>query len=101
MADRLELQEILRNVLGSQYVYFQPPNNLEMQYPCIVYRWDRAATKFADNKRYKGMRGYQVTVLDKDPDSEIPEQIAELPMSLFDRTFVSDKVYHFVYNIFF
>lgn len=101
MADRLDLQAILVSILGSEYVYFQPPNNLEMVYPCIVYKWDKASTKFADNKRYKGARGYQITVIDKNPDSEIPEQIAELPMSLFDRTFISDKLYHFVYNIFF
>ena len=37
---RLELQDLLETVLGSQYVYFQPPATLRMRYPCIVYARD-------------------------------------------------------------
>jgi hypothetical protein len=35
MASRLQLQALLEGV--TEHVYFQPPTNLEMQYPCIMY----------------------------------------------------------------
>ena len=34
---RLQLHEILVGILGNENVYFQPPANLVMQYPCIRY----------------------------------------------------------------
>jgi len=47
MAPRLELQEVLESLLGSRNVYFQPPLNLKMNYPCIIYKRDDAETEFA------------------------------------------------------
>lgn len=102
MADRSDLHALLVAVVGdANRVYFQPPPNNQMQYPCIVYRWDRELTKFADNYPYNNVRGYQLTIIDRDPDSEIPGQVGKLPMCTFDRFFPSDNLNHFVYNIFF
>jgi len=33
MGTRLELQNLLENILGSRNVYFQPPENLKLNYP--------------------------------------------------------------------
>lgn len=101
MGDRSDLQDLLKNLLGSDYVYFQPPNNVSLIYPCIIYKWDRYMTKFASNKPYKGTKGYQIIIIDKNPDSEIPDKIAQLPMCEFDRFYTADNLNHFVYNIFF
>ena len=99
MGDRSDLHSLLLTSVDN--VYFQPPTNLEMTYPCIVYIRDRAITKFAGNLPYKNAKGYQLTIIDKNPDSEIPDKIAALPMCVFDRFFRSDNLNHFVYNIFF
>lgn len=101
MGSRSDLHSLLKSTSGLTTVYFQPPNNLQMTYPCIVYIRDRAITKFACNLPYKNVKGYQITIIDKDPDSEIPDKIAALPMCVFDRFFRSDNLNHFVYNIFF
>lgn len=101
MAPRLELQGILVNLLGSENVYFQPPPNVEMKYPCIVYRRDAAVTSFADNEPYKNKKRYQVTVIDKDPDSPIPDRVAALPTCTFDRFFTADNLNHDIYILFF
>ena len=37
MERRLELHEALCEVLGSRNVYFQPPDNVTMRYPCFVF----------------------------------------------------------------
>lgn len=101
MGTRLELQEILETILGSQNVYFDPPENYKIQYPCIVYERSSSNTIFADNLPYRYKKRYTVTIIDKDPDSEIPDKICELPMTLFDRHFCSDNLHHFVLTMYF
>lgn len=101
MAQRLELQALLVSLLGSSNVYFQPPPTVKLQYPCIIYNRDRINTSFADNKPYKHKKRYQVTVIDKDPDSTIHEKVAELSMCSYDRFYAADYLNHDVYNLFF
>jgi hypothetical protein len=98
---RLQLHELLVEILGTNYVYFHPPPTVSMVYPCLVYKRDFADTKFADNQPYNSSKRYQVTVIDRDPDSEIPERIAALPKCVFDRFFTADDLNHDVYKLFF
>lgn len=101
MGTRLELQVVLEGLLGSRNVYFQRPESKAMQYPAIVYNIDDLETAHAGNKPYKLVDRYQVTVIDKNPDSLIPKKVAALPMCTFDRFFVSDKLNHNVFKLFF
>jgi hypothetical protein len=101
MAQRLELQALLIQLLGSGNVYFQPPPTLKMRYPCIVYQRDAAKTVFADNMPYRNKTRYQVTVIDPNPDSVIPKLVAALPLCSYDRFFAADNLNHDVYNLFF
>ena len=73
MVRRLLLQAKLEEILGSRNVYFQPPSGFQMQYPCIVYSRDRKDEKFADDRLYNKTMCYRVTIIDRDPDSEVPE----------------------------
>ncbi len=101
MAQRLELQALLVKILGSDNVYFQPPASIKMQYPCIIYNRDYTETTFADNKPYINKRRYQVTVVDANPDSNIHEKVAALPLCSYDRFYTADNLNHDVYNLFF
>lgn len=101
MAPRLQLQSLLEELLGTDKVYFQPPPNVVLTYPCIVYKRDFAQTTFADNQPYDRQIRYQVTVMDKNPDSELPAKVAALPMCLFDRFYTADNLNHDVFNLFF
>lgn len=108
MGSRLQLQTVLENLAGGAddpekkiEVNFQPDVNIEMGYPCIVYMRDRARTQFADNSPYRYTKRYQVTVIDRDPDSPIPNLVAALPMCLHERTFTVDNLYHDVFNVYF
>lgn len=102
MASRLELHTILVNIIGAaNRVYFQPPSNLSMLYPCIVYKRDSAFIRHADNSPYLRKKRYMVTVIDKDPDSLIPEKVASLPLTAFSRHFTADNLNHDVYNVYY
>lgn len=101
MSSRSDLQALLVSVLGSNNVYFQPPKTVEMSYPCIVYHRDYAKTQFADDSPYRFTKRYQVTYIDRDPDSSVPDQLALLPMCTFDRFYTADNLNHDVYKLFF
>lgn len=101
MAPRLDLQELLKGLLGTDNVYFQPPPSVQMSYPCIIYKRDNVDSVFADNKLYKHKTRYQVTVVDRDPDSSIHELVAALPMCSYDRFYTADNLNHDVYTLFF
>src|SRR6188768_2836768 len=74
MGQRLQLQSQLEELLGSRNVYFQPPTNVQMQYPCIVYNRDSANSQYADDIPYRFTKRYQVTAIDQDPDSTIADK---------------------------
>lgn len=101
MGQRLELQTLLEGLLGADDVYFQPPANILLEYPCILYHWDDEATEHADNLPYHRRRRYQVTVIDSDPDSLIPDKIGALPLCTFDRFYTADNLNHYVYKLYF
>ena len=101
MGQRPELQAILQEIAGTAKVYFQPPSNVQMEYPCIVYRRDMIRTTFAGNLPYLWTKRYQVTVIDRNPDSEMPDKVLALPMCTHNRTFASENLNHDVFNLFF
>ena len=98
---RSELHQILIGILGSTNVYFQPPPTVKMSYPCIVYARDTAETKFADGKPYTYTKKYQITVIDANPDSDIPDKVAKLPMCVHNRFFAAEQLNHDVFKLFF
>lgn len=101
MKKRADLHAILVNILGSQNVYFQPPENVKLKFPCIIYERSKIATKFADNMHYKMDNAYSVMFIYKDPDSTIVDEIAKLPMCKLDRFYTAENLYHAVYTIYY
>ena len=99
MPDRLELHEFLCKMLGSRNVYFDPPESVKMLYPAIVYKLSNIRNRFADNKVYAQGTSYVITVIDKNPDSDIVKNISKLPQCGYDRSFVSDNLHHTVFTL--
>lgn len=96
---RLKLSEVLHQICP--HVYFQPPNGTKMDYPAIRYERSKPNVKYANNQLYFQKQAYVVTVIDKDPDSEIAERVSKLPMCTFDRPYPANGLNHFVYTLFF
>ena len=98
--DRLELHELLREILGSSNVYFQPPESVKMEYPAIRYARNRINNTSADNQIYRQDVGYTITVIDRDPDSEVVERLSKIPRIMYDRSYVADNLNHDVFTIY-
>jgi hypothetical protein len=97
--DRLLLHEKFKELTDN--VYFQPPENVTMAFPCIVYQRDRGAANFAGNTVYRYTQRYQVTVIDANPDSEIVKALTTFPQSTFLRHFARPGLNHDVFAIYF
>ena len=104
---RDDFDTILRNLLPKDgddtigRVYFQPEQNTAMIYPAIVYERENSRTQYASNLPYRISKRYTVTVIVEDPDSDIPDKVAALPMSSHNRFFVSGKLNHDVFVVYF
>lgn len=101
MASRLNLQAMLEELLGSRNVYFQPPASVKMSYPAIVYSLNGFDKKLADDQCYMLQRSYQITYIDKSPDSPLVDKIASLPLCSFVQHFTMDNLNHYNYTIYY
>ena len=100
MASRLDLQDKLEELNENRNVYFQPPSNIQMNYPAIKYEIDRIDTKFANDSSYIRNKRYTITVISKNAKPEIIDKLLDLPMCAFDRSYQSDNLNHFVFTIY-
>lgn len=98
---REELQAILEGIEGVNAAYFQPDQNSQLDYPVIVYDRDDSYVSRADNIVYWLKKRYSVKVIDRNPDSLIPDKVEELPFTRFDRKYVAAGLHHTVFNVFF
>lgn len=94
MASRLELQSKLEELLGSRNVYYQPPENLKISYPAIIYSKEDIDIKYANNKNYNNTNRYNIIVIDKLPDNNVINKILQLPLSSYDRHYNDDNLNH-------
>ena len=102
---RLQLREVLRGLmveLGlTPRTYYQPPKNTQMSYPCIVYKRDYQATSYADNEKYAHLKRWQLTIIDEDPDSGLPDKVETLQYTTFIRSYTADGLNHTIITIYF
>ena len=96
---RYDLDDILRSILGSNNVYYSPPDGLRMSYPCITYNLSYIRVINADNKKYLKIPRYTITLIDEDPDSIYRDPILDLPHCSLERVYTYDNLNHFVYNL--
>ena len=103
MDRREQLNEELVALLGdgSRHVYFQPPSNVTMSYPCIVYERHDINNTEADNDIYLQKVQYTVTVIDRNPDSPIVKRMAKFRNARFKSHYVADNLNHDSFEIYY
>lgn len=101
MADtRLNLDNELRAI--KENVYFQPPESLKLKYPCFIYNLSSITPIYADDKTYKYHRRWQITYVTQKPDDDLIEiMLSRFKMITFDRHFTSDRLNHYIFNLYY
>lgn len=101
MDRRLELQNLLEEILGSRNVYFQPPASVSMSYPAIRYKFSDIRRVSANDHAYMCYNAYEITYIDRNPDNDVVSKIMQLSMCMFDRHYISDNLNHYVFKLYF
>ena len=102
MRPRTELDDKLREALGSDNVYYQPPESMKIKYPCIIYNRETIDAKYADNKTYTAVSRYDVTIISKDPDFPLfDEFIFMFPMCSLNRPYTVDNLSHYSFTLYY
>ena len=101
MGTRLELQTMLETLLGSRNVYYQPPASVKMSYPAIIYSRSDIRNINANDNVYLQNKAYRLTVVDRNPDSPIVDQVSKLPLCTFQQHYTADNLNHDVFLIFY
>lgn len=104
VAKRRELQTKLETLLGSKNVYFQPPSNIKLKYPCFIYDRSPIYRLKADDTAYHIRGHYSVTYINSNVE-KCMEMMTKI-LNSFDhisveRSFTSDNLYHDVYNLYY
>ena len=100
MVSRPDLQKTLEVILGSRRVYFQSPESVKLSYPCIIYEEARGNQRHANDRMYLYRKAYSVTIIDKTPDSTIPDKIRQLPLCDEGKPFRADNLCHWQFTIY-
>lgn len=87
--------------MESPNVYFQPPPNIRLAYPCLVYKRNDESVSHADNISYRAKKRYELIVIDRDPDSKFPDRVGALPLCRRDRFYAADGLNHDVFSLYF
>lgn len=96
-----ELHDLMKSLEGVKDAYIQPPTE-GMQYPCImIERGGLNDVKFADNAKFRILKRYDVTVIDRAPDSVIPDLVENIQYTEFNRFFRANGLNHFVFQLYF
>ena len=82
-------------------VYYEPPENVRLIYPCIIYERTSGRSSYSNNLPYSFDFRYKVTIISKDPDDRMVEKLASTQECCsFDRAYQSDNLYHSVFTLY-
>jgi len=100
MGTRLELHDELLQFLPN--VYFQPPSNITMIYPCIVYNKSGKNNSYGNDKVYLSKQGYQIMLIERNPDSPVADTIeTHFQYCSIDQNYTVDNLNHTILTLFY
>lgn len=98
--DRLSLHaELLK---FTQNAYFQPPSNIQMKYPCIVYNKTGKDKKFSNDGIYLAKQEYQLMLIEINPDSKVADDIEKhFAYCGIQQYYTADNLNHTTLNLYY
>lgn len=101
MADRLDLQSLLEELLESRNVYYMPPEGTKMQYDAIRYSKKTIIGDYANDRKYSLRDCYELIVIAKLPDHPVIKKLLALPYCSYARHYVADNLNHDVLTLYY
>lgn len=101
MASRLDLHNELVAMLGSNNVYYQPPESVKMNYTAIRYSKSKIHKRTANDGAYLLRNCYEVIVISRRPDDPVIDKLIRMPLCTYDRGYAADNLNHDVFTIYY
>lgn len=97
-----ELQAILANLEGVDHAFIQHGDltKVPANETYVIIERSGSQNFFADNILYWGKKRYTVTLVERAPDSLVPDRIEAFPAT-YDRRFVRNGQYHTAFQLYF
>lgn len=96
-----ELTEIIKDAFQKNNiaanVYFVVPNNVQMKYPCLKIDVNNIQNRMADDRVYNQNVSYKLTVITTKKFDELVDTVSQLPKTVFNTTYTSNNLYHYVF----
>lgn len=89
---------VLKEIVGDN-VYFNPPSNLKIQYPCVVYSINDILNKNADDEVYKQNIKYDCTLITKNVNDPLLKDLSKIKTFRYSRHYVVDSLHHYAFLI--
>lgn len=100
--NRLHLRDLLIRVMedaGEEpNLYYQPPESIHLNYPCIIYQLKGLDSTYANDNPYIQKVSFEATYITRSSTSSVITNLGKLSCSKFDRYFVTDNLHHYVYT---
>lgn len=98
-----DLQKELQTLMGPEVkVYYQPPENKKLQYPCVIFDLNDAYSIHADNIPYLKVKRYSITLITLDADNEeYVDKLLSLARCSMERSFINERLVHVLFNAYY
>ena len=101
-ANRLELREKLSQFMldcgETPKLYFQPPESVKLEYPCMIYHLRTMSSRKANNRPYHKTIGFDITYITRSHSSKVPDRMLDEPLFSFDRYYTAENLHHYAYT---
>ena len=102
MGRRQNLHDELKELLGTNNCYFQPPESIKLKYPCYVYKRSAPDRLRADNLLYRRVNKYELIYITFNPDDPLIETTEDhFSMCSLLRHYAADGLNHYYYEIYY
>lgn len=100
--NRIKLHDELESKLGLKNRYFQPPENIKLKYPAVVYDLYRVNQRFADDANYRVLPCYSVTIIERSSDVDwITRMLETFRYCSLERTYNADNLVHYSFILYY
>lgn len=84
------------------HVYFQPPESIKLEYPCIIYDLISSHQRYADDKAYRRLPCYSITIIDNDKNIDwVSKMLDFFDYCAFERSYISDNLSHYSFILYY
>ena len=93
---RMNLHTVLTGLMDEKQVHYQPDENIKLNYPCMLYMFDKVIPTYANNSLYFQTYRFTITLISNDPTDSLFDTLNNL--FVYENQFIADDLTHSVFT---